>query len=92
MTPLRPLCLQVNFYERSLELMRNNMEVERKDISQSFKVTSCLRNQSRHQMTEFMTSVEEWKVLLIIVINGVYPEACQPVHSSRSTDLATVYL
>ena len=30
--------LQVNFYERSLELMRNSMEVERKDISQSFKV------------------------------------------------------
>ncbi|XP_063047457.1 ninein-like protein [Engraulis encrasicolus] len=29
---------QVNFYERSMELMRNNMEVERKDISQSFKV------------------------------------------------------
>ncbi|KAJ3610841.1 hypothetical protein NHX12_022931 [Muraenolepis orangiensis] len=29
---------KVNFYERSLELMRNNMEVERKDISQSFKL------------------------------------------------------
>jgi len=34
-----PGLLQVNFYERSLELMRNNIEVERKDISQSFKVT-----------------------------------------------------
>lgn len=29
---------KVNFYERSLELMRRNMEVERKDISQGFKV------------------------------------------------------
>ncbi|KAM6956677.1 ninein-like protein [Aplochiton taeniatus] len=32
---------KVNFYERSLELMRQNMEVERKDISQSFKVEIC---------------------------------------------------
>nr|XP_055026810.1 ninein-like protein isoform X3 [Misgurnus anguillicaudatus] len=29
---------KVNFYERSIELMRQNMEVERKDISQSFKM------------------------------------------------------
>ncbi|KAK2896472.1 hypothetical protein Q8A67_010960 [Cirrhinus molitorella] len=29
---------KVNFYERSMELMRQNMEVERKDISQSFKM------------------------------------------------------
>ncbi|XP_058506937.1 ninein-like protein isoform X5 [Solea solea] len=29
---------QVNFYERSLELMRQSMEVERKDISQVFKL------------------------------------------------------
>ncbi|TRY84265.1 hypothetical protein DNTS_025367 [Danionella cerebrum] len=29
---------KVNFYERSMELMRQNMEVERKDISQSFKL------------------------------------------------------
>ncbi len=34
---LLPL-LQVNYYERSLELMRQSMEVERKDISQAFKV------------------------------------------------------
>lgn len=32
------LCAQVNFYERSMELMRQNMEVERKDISQCFKM------------------------------------------------------
>lgn len=31
--------LQVNYYERSLDLMRQSMEVERKDISQAFKVT-----------------------------------------------------
>ncbi|XP_016120371.1 ninein-like protein, partial [Sinocyclocheilus grahami] len=29
---------KVNFYERSMELMRQNMEVERKDISQNFKM------------------------------------------------------
>ncbi|XDV49950.1 hypothetical protein PO909_019098 [Leuciscus waleckii] len=29
---------KVNFYERSMELMRQNMEVERKDISQGFKM------------------------------------------------------
>uniref|UniRef100_A0A673IPR4 Ninein-like protein n=1 Tax=Sinocyclocheilus rhinocerous TaxID=307959 RepID=A0A673IPR4_9TELE len=29
---------KVNFYERSMELMRQNMEVEWKDISQSFKM------------------------------------------------------
>lgn len=28
----------MNYYERSLELMRQSMEVERKDISQAFKV------------------------------------------------------
>ena len=38
-----PCDLQVNFYERSLELMKSNMEVERKDISQSFKVSYCLK-------------------------------------------------
>ncbi|NP_001268727.2 ninein-like protein isoform 2 [Danio rerio] len=29
---------KVNFYERSMDLMRQNMEVERKDISQCFKM------------------------------------------------------
>ncbi|KAM3606898.1 uncharacterized protein V6R79_025229 [Siganus canaliculatus] len=29
---------QVNYYERSLEVMRQSMEVERKDISQAFKL------------------------------------------------------
>lgn len=29
---------QVNYYERSLELMRQNMEVERKDVAQAFKL------------------------------------------------------
>lgn len=36
------LPLQVNYYERSLELMRQSMEVERKDISQAFKVSNTL--------------------------------------------------
>lgn len=30
---------QVNYYERNLELMRQSMELERRDISQTFKVT-----------------------------------------------------
>lgn len=29
---------QVNYYERSLEQMRQSMELERKDICQTFKV------------------------------------------------------
>lgn len=33
---------QMNFYERSLEKMRESMEVERKDISQAFKVRKRL--------------------------------------------------
>ncbi|XP_062375344.1 ninein-like protein [Sardina pilchardus] len=40
---------KVNFYERSMELMRRNMEVERKEISQSFKVEiSELEEQKAH--------------------------------------------
>lgn len=30
--------LQVNFYERTIELMKQNMEVERKEIAQGFKM------------------------------------------------------
>lgn len=33
---------QVNYYERSLELMRQSMELERRDISQTFKVELIL--------------------------------------------------
>lgn len=33
---------QVNYYERSLELMRQSMELERRDISQTFKVKLTL--------------------------------------------------
>lgn len=29
----------MNYYERQLEMIKDNMEVERKDISQAFKVT-----------------------------------------------------
>lgn len=35
---LAPPPPQMNYYERSLEKMRQSMEVERKDISQAFKV------------------------------------------------------
>lgn len=38
MTLAPPPPPQMNYYERSLEKMRQSMEVERKDISQAFKV------------------------------------------------------
>lgn len=44
----------MNYYERRLELMRFNMEVERKDISQSFKVeiSELEEREARLQETE----------------------------------------
>ncbi|XP_031435369.1 ninein-like protein isoform X2 [Clupea harengus] len=43
---------KVNFYERSMELMRCNMEVERKDISQSFKVEISELEEQKAQAEE----------------------------------------
>lgn len=49
------LSVQVNYYERSLELMRQSMEVERKDISQAFKVTTSqiIHDNTRTQQLQF---------------------------------------
>ncbi|XP_035256765.1 ninein-like protein [Anguilla anguilla] len=43
---------KVNFYERSLELMRRNMEVERKDISQAFKMEISELEEQKAQAEE----------------------------------------
>ncbi|KAJ8359552.1 hypothetical protein SKAU_G00160770 [Synaphobranchus kaupii] len=43
---------KVNFYERSLELMRRNMEVERKDISQGFKMEISELEEQKAQAEE----------------------------------------
>lgn len=43
--------LQVNYYERSLERMRQSMELEHKDICQTFKVKLCL-SENYHGKTD----------------------------------------
>ncbi|KAJ8248473.1 hypothetical protein GJAV_G00242390 [Gymnothorax javanicus] len=50
---------KVNFYERSLELMRRNMEVERKDISQSFKLEISELEDQRAQTEERVRELQE---------------------------------
>lgn len=57
---------QVNFYERSIELMRQNMEVERKDISQSFKMEISeledLKAQAEERTEKMRLAVERLEV------------------------------
>ncbi|KAM4607394.1 ninein-like protein [Polymixia lowei] len=50
---------KVNFYERSLELMRQNMEVERKDISQSFKMEISELEEQKTQAEEQVKELKE---------------------------------
>ncbi|XP_029496666.2 ninein-like protein isoform X3 [Oncorhynchus nerka] len=50
---------KVNFYERSLELMRQNMEVERKDISQGFKVEISDLEEQKAQVEEQVKKLRE---------------------------------
>eukprot|EP00063_Salmo_salar_P082685 XP_014057520.1 PREDICTED: ninein-like protein isoform X1 [Salmo salar] len=50
---------KVNFYERSLELMRRNMEVERKDISQGFKVEISDLEEQKAQVEEQVKRLRE---------------------------------
>ncbi|KAK6293524.1 hypothetical protein J4Q44_G00358500 [Coregonus suidteri] len=50
---------KVNFYERSLELMRRNMEVERKDISQGFKVEISELEEEKAQAVEQVMRLRE---------------------------------
>ncbi|XP_056147710.1 ninein-like protein isoform X3 [Lampris incognitus] len=50
---------KVNFYERSLELMKQNMEIERKDICQSFKLEISELEEQRTQAEETLRELEE---------------------------------
>ncbi|XP_048060358.1 ninein-like protein isoform X4 [Megalobrama amblycephala] len=54
---------KVNFYERSMELMRQNMEVERKDISQGFKMEISeledLKAQAEERAEQMRQAVEK---------------------------------
>ncbi|CAL8360881.1 unnamed protein product [Boreogadus saida] len=56
---------KVNFYERSLELMKNSMEVERKDISQSFKLEISEleeeRSRAEREVLELKEKIEQQK-------------------------------
>uniref|UniRef100_A0A3B3CT15 Ninein-like n=1 Tax=Oryzias melastigma TaxID=30732 RepID=A0A3B3CT15_ORYME len=52
---------QMNFYERSLEKMRESMEVERKDISQAFKLEI---SELEEQKTQLEQEVKQLKAAL----------------------------
>ncbi|KAK7878353.1 hypothetical protein WMY93_031070 [Mugilogobius chulae] len=49
---------QMNFYERSLEQMRQSMELERKDIAQAFKMEIC---ELEDQKSELETQLKQMK-------------------------------
>ncbi|KAJ8014305.1 hypothetical protein DPEC_G00038870 [Dallia pectoralis] len=59
---------KVNFYERSLGLMRHNIEVERKDISQGYKMEISeleeQKAQAEEQMKRLRETVEKLQVQL----------------------------
>ncbi|KAG7999655.1 Ninein-like protein [Nibea albiflora] len=50
---------QVNYYERSLELMRQSMEVERKDISQAFKLEISELEEQKAQVEQEVKQLKE---------------------------------
>ncbi|XP_026210142.1 ninein-like protein isoform X2 [Anabas testudineus] len=50
---------QVNYYERSLELMRQSMEVERKDISQAFKLEISELEEQKAQVEQQVKQLKE---------------------------------
>ncbi|XP_070696599.1 ninein-like protein [Pempheris klunzingeri] len=50
---------QVNYYERSLELMRQSMEVERKDISQAFKLEISELEEQKAQAEQQVKKLKE---------------------------------
>ncbi|KAL0964315.1 hypothetical protein UPYG_G00322150 [Umbra pygmaea] len=50
---------KVNFYERSLELMQRNIEVERKDISQGYKVEISELEEQKAQAEEQVKRLRE---------------------------------
>uniref|UniRef100_A0A8C4NR43 EF-hand domain-containing protein n=1 Tax=Dicentrarchus labrax TaxID=13489 RepID=A0A8C4NR43_DICLA len=50
---------QVNYYERSLDLMRQSMEVERKDISQAFKLEISELEEQKAQAEQQVKQLKE---------------------------------
>nr|XP_020477934.1 ninein-like protein isoform X2 [Monopterus albus] len=50
---------QVNYYERNLELMRQSMEVERKDISQAFKLEISELEEQKAQVEQQVKQLKE---------------------------------
>ncbi|KAM6922397.1 LOW QUALITY PROTEIN: ninein-like protein [Lycodopsis pacificus] len=50
---------QVNYYERSLEVMRQSMEVERKDISQAFKMEISELEEQKSQAEQQVKQLKE---------------------------------
>ncbi|XP_073338292.1 ninein-like protein isoform X2 [Pagrus major] len=50
---------QVNYYERSLEVMRQSMEVERKDISQAFKLEISELEEQKTQVEQQVKQLKE---------------------------------
>ncbi|XP_070771860.1 ninein-like protein [Enoplosus armatus] len=50
---------QVNYYERSLDLMRQSMEVERKDISQAFKLEISELEEQKAQVEQQVKQLKE---------------------------------
>ncbi|XP_028844524.1 ninein-like protein isoform X1 [Denticeps clupeoides] len=50
---------KVNFYERTMELMRNNMEVERKDISYGFKIEISELEEQKAQAEEHVVRLKQ---------------------------------
>uniref|UniRef100_A0A8D2LF43 Ninein-like protein n=1 Tax=Varanus komodoensis TaxID=61221 RepID=A0A8D2LF43_VARKO len=58
------LLFQVNYYEREIELMKRNFEIERKDIEQSFKIEIS-------ELEEQKSDLEELNVKYQEVIDGL---------------------
>ncbi|KAK5854420.1 hypothetical protein PBY51_015491 [Eleginops maclovinus] len=50
---------QVNYYERNLEVMRQSMEVERKDISQAFKMEISEMEEQKAQVEQQVKELKE---------------------------------
>uniref|UniRef100_A0A3B3CUD7 Ninein-like n=1 Tax=Oryzias melastigma TaxID=30732 RepID=A0A3B3CUD7_ORYME len=92
---------QMNFYERSLEKMRESMEVERKDISQAFKLEI---SELEEQKTQLEQEVKQLKAAFFLlfrliwhlanILAGYYlqgfqhlqwPNSANSIHSSMIT-------
>ncbi|XP_027131293.1 ninein-like protein isoform X3 [Larimichthys crocea] len=61
---------QVNYYERSLDLMKQSMEVERKDISQAFKLEISELEEQKAQVEQEVKQLKETLKLQTQVQHG----------------------